>query len=260
MPGDPASGNDDELISQIDELKARMDRLMQGGSSTSNSALLTDEQRPKTPEPPKTVQPAPVDPPVPPGRSRVGDLIKSEDSEIVEVYSGPEAVVPFPADQIPDHRAVSKPTPVAPKPHAPANPKPAVDGSLISVDGGLPQSRPQATTFDDLGDVMQQELAKDASVPPKKGPDLASRFGSSEEPRVVEAAPKPVPEKVAEEPVAEEEDLVEEELEYIEELEEDVYDDPEPSRRSPTGLVAAIWVVTTLTSGAIATLHFTGVF
>ena len=45
MPGDPASRNDDELLSQIDELKARMDRLMRGGTSTSNSALLTDAAR-----------------------------------------------------------------------------------------------------------------------------------------------------------------------------------------------------------------------
>ena len=42
MPEDSARNNDDELLSQIDELKARMDRLMQGGTATSNSALLTD--------------------------------------------------------------------------------------------------------------------------------------------------------------------------------------------------------------------------
>lgn len=259
MPGDPASGNDDELLSQIDELKARMDRLMQGGTSTSNSALLTDEQRPKTSEAPKAAQPAPVDPPVPPGRSRVGDLIKSEDSEIVEVYPGPEAVVPFPTDQVPERPAVSKPTPVAPKPKAPANPKPAVDGSLISVDGASPQPRPQASTFDELGNAIQQELANDSSVPPKKGPDLASRFGSADEAPAAEPsrAPKPDPEEIAEEPIAQEELVAE--VEHEEEPEEEVYEDAGPSRRSPVGLVAAIWVVTTLASGAIATLHFTGV-
>ena len=30
MSGDPANTNDDELLNQIDELKARMDQLMRG--------------------------------------------------------------------------------------------------------------------------------------------------------------------------------------------------------------------------------------
>ena len=73
MPGDAASRDDDELLSQIDELKARMDRLMSGGSSTSKSALLTDEPEATPPPPPE------------PDRTRVRDLMDSVDTELIEV-------------------------------------------------------------------------------------------------------------------------------------------------------------------------------
>ncbi len=262
MVGDPADKNDDELLSQIDELKARMDRLMRGGSSTSNSALLTEAARAKTAETEATEPPTAT----PPSRSRVGDLIETEDTEVVEVYPRPKEVVPFPADANPTppqpKRSVAPPASAPPSPDRKpvSRPRPAsTEGSLISIDDAPPGARPQATSFDELGNVIQQELARDISVPPaeaKKGPDLASRFGSAEDRAVVE--PAPVPEReVKQQPV-------EEELELVEEYEEDVeaeyeHEDEAPEGRSPKGLVAAIWVFTAVASGAIATLHFTGI-
>ena len=82
MSGDPTNRNDDELLSQIDELKARMDRLMSGGTSTSNSALLTDEVKPESGAPRPGLVDQAVDPA--PTRTRVRDLIGPAESEVVE--------------------------------------------------------------------------------------------------------------------------------------------------------------------------------
>jgi hypothetical protein len=262
MSGDPANTNDDELLNQIDELKARMDRLMRGGSSTSNSALLTEKEKVKAADNPS---PEPT-PPV--ARTRVGDLIETEDTEVVEVYAGPEEVVPFPADANPlppePKKSVAPPAASPPKPESkpPVRPKSnAVEGSLISLDDNPPEGRPQAASFDELGNAIQEELARDSSVPPvgtKKGPDLASRFGSRDERS--EPAVVPAPEKEQIEPEVLVDVELDEEVEVFEDEDEPDVEYEEPARRSPVGLVAAIWAFTALASGAIATLHFTGVF
>jgi hypothetical protein len=264
MSGDPANTNDDELLNQIDELKARMDQLMRGGSSTSNSALLTEKEKVKAADNP-SAEPAP-EPTPPVARTRVGDLIETEDTEVVEVYPGPKEVVPFPADANPlppePKKSVAPPAASPPKPESkpPVRPKSnAVEGSLISLDGNPPEGRPLAASFDELGNAIQEELARDASVPPvgtKKGPDLASRFGSGDErsePVVVPALEKELiePEVAVEVEQDEEVEVFEDELDV---------EDEEPARRSPVGLVAAIWAITALASGAIATLHLAGIF
>jgi hypothetical protein len=244
MASDPASGNEEELLSQIDELKARMDRLMSGGTSTSNSALLTDKPEAKAPAEP------PVAPPPGPNRTRVRDLIDDEDTEVIESYPGPKEVVPFPndsrkADERPERR---------PEPERVDKTRP-VGGSVIPMEDGPTGVRPRVSSFDDLGNVIQQELAKDELVPPpdaKKGPGLASRFGPPDEstpPPVEEEAPGPG------RPTDEEEalDEPEAEVEAIDESNEDV------EYQGNVGKVAAIWAVTALASGAIAALHFAGI-
>ena len=252
MPGDAARGNDDELLSQIDELKARMDRLMRGGTSTSNSALLTDPPKP-TASPVVEAQPAPAPPPP---RTPVRDLIGSQETETVEEFANEREVVAFPdeVDTADEKRPADRPSEEGPSsPPPPSKPKPsAVGGSVISVDEGRSEPRPHVESFDDIGNAIEQELARDASVPPAsspKGPDLASRFGPVDEPEdpaeLVEAV---VPDEadVAGEQEEDGEDYVEEEAE--------VY-----TERSRIGAIVAIWVFTAVTSGAIATLHFTGI-
>jgi hypothetical protein len=257
MASDPNSRNDDELLSQIDELKARMDRLMRGGTSTSNSALLTDDVKPGAK--PGAEEPAdrPADPA--PDRTRVRDLIGSEDVEVVEAYPGPKSVVPFPDDGREDP-AVAAAAPQQPEPEpAPESTPPRaapIGGSVINVDGDHPEPRPQVATFDDLGSAIHDELAKDVSVPPvdvKKGPDLASRFGPAEEPVAKSEPPAAVIADVADE-VEEDDDTVED-VPFVPEEQEVVG----PERRGSAGLVAAIWIVAAVASGAIATLHFTGI-
>ena len=264
MPGDPASRNDDELLSQIDELKARMDRLMKGGTSTSNSALLTESAKAQNTESERDVAAAPNAPLTTPERTRVRDLIETEDTEIVEVYPGPKEVVPFPADSAPSDQAQQAPveSPVVPERKPQPDPERiAADGSLISVDDSAREARPQAASFDDLGDVIQQELAKDASVPPigtKKGPDLASRFGSVEDQAKPEASPVPIAPEVTDVPETDDEIEPMEDFDDPQDELDDEFVNAGPEGRSPMGMVAAIWVFTALVSGAIATLHFTG--
>ena len=266
MSGDPANSNDDELLNQIDELKARMDRLMRGGSSTSNSALLTEKEKVRAADIP-SADPAP-EPNPPVARTRVGDLIETEDTEVVEAYPGPKEVVPFPADANPlppaPKKSVAPPAASPPKPESkpPARSKSnAVEGSLISLDGSQPEGRPQAASFDELGNAIQEELARDSSVPPvgaKKGPDLASRFGSRDERS--ESVVVSAPEKEQIEPEVAEEVELDEEPEVFEEEDELDVEYEEPARRSPVARVAAIWAFTAVASGAIATLHFAGIF
>lgn len=248
MPGDPTSRNDDELLSQIDELKARMDRLMRGGSSTSNSALLTDAA--KTRQADGIAEPTP--PEIVDERTRVRDLIQPEDTEVIEVYPGPKEVVPFPEVQDTIETVEAPDTP------AEAERAQPVGGSLINVPDQPTEQRAPVASFDQLGDAIQQELARDESVPPvdaKKGPDLASRFGPDADSVAVEVRP----EAELEEPDVSEEP---------EEIAEEYYEDSEPEfddvegdvpGRPTRGLVGAIWVLTALASGAIAALHFTGV-
>jgi hypothetical protein len=249
MSGDSAGKNDDELLSQIDELKARMDRLMRGGSSTSNSALLTDSERPK-PEEPKQPEPEAET------RTKVRDLIDVEDTELVEVYPGPKEVVPFPVGEESspkDRRPQPSAPPAAPVQEPPAKPRPAtVGGSVISLDDGLPGSRPQVESFDDLGSAVQHEIEKDDSVPPaeaKKGLDLANRFGPVDEQTAVKTPPQPTPQ---EELDASEDDVV------VDDEPEATEVTPVSSDRNATGLVAAIWASTAVVSGLIAVLHFAG--
>lgn len=261
MSSDPNSRDDDELVSQIDELKARMDRLMSGGTSTSNSALLTDDVKPGAKASAEEAPDRPADPA--PNRTRVRDLIGSEDIEVVEAYRGPRSVVPFPNNGDDDSStAVTAPPQPEPDP-APESepPRPApVGGSVVNVEEDHQEPRPQVATFDDLGSAIQDELAKDVSVPKpevKKGPDLASRFGPAEEP-VIES-----------DPPATDSDLVPD-VDVADELEEDdavadvvsvreEQDVTKPARRGSMGMVAAIWIVAAIASGAIATLHFAGV-
>ena len=246
MSSDPGSKNEEELLSQIDELKARMDRLMSGGTSTSNSALLTDKPEAKSPAE------APVAPPPGPNRTRVRDLIDdNKDTEIIESYPGPKEVVPFPDDDT----AEVQPAPT-PEPEQVDNARP-VGGSVIPMEEGPTESRPRVRSFDDLGDAIQQELERDELIPPpdaKRGPGLASRFGPPDE-----SAPLDVDEEspVAEEPAADEE--VEDESEV--EIEDEAVDESVEyvETRGNTGKVAAIWAITALVSGAIAALHFAGI-
>jgi len=253
MSGDSTGKNDDELLSQIDELKARMDRLMRGGSSTSNSALLTDSARSKSEE--KSEEP-PQPEPEAPTRTRVRDLISVEDTELVEVYPRPKEVVPFPVGENSspkDQRPQPSAPPAAPVQEPPTKPRSAaVGGSVISLDDGSPGSRPQVASFDDIGSAVQQEIAKDGSVPPieaKKGLDLASRFGSVDESNAVNPPPQPIPQKELDEPeeqVAEEDELAAADV------------SPVSSGRNQIGLVATIWASTAVVSGLIAVLHFAG--
>ncbi len=246
MSGDAEDRKDEDLLSQIDELKARMDRLMAGGTSTSNSALLTDAPRSSAP----VVEAKPTPQPPPP-RTRVGDLlgnpavdsgdgVPQRDGVSFSEDSGSGAEK-RPADR-PDDRPPSTPPPSKP---------PASDGSLISVDDNREEPRPKVESFDDLGSAVEQELARDTSVPPaaaRKGPDLASRFGPVDEP--VEP-PRPV-EEVSPAAIEETEP---EDVEVIDELDDDL----EPAGRRKIGTVVAIWVVTAVASGGIAVLRFAGV-
>ena len=247
MSSDPGSKNEEELLDQIDELKARMDRLMSGGTSTSNSALLTDKPEAKAPAEP------PVAPPPGPNRTRVRDLIGHEETEEIESYPGPKEVVPFPDDEKKlEERPAAKPEP------EPVDASRPVGGSVIPMEDGPKAVRPRVSSFDDLGNAIQQELAKDELVPPpdaKKGPGLASRFGPPEESSAPPVDEEEVP--VAEEPAdeAEADEEPEAELEIIDEPDEDGY----VEARGNMGKVAAIWAITALASGAIAALHFAGI-
>ncbi len=244
MSTDPDSRNDEDLLSQIDELRARMDRLMSGGTSTSNSALLTGKPEAKA------AAEAPVAPPPGPDRTRIRDLIDNEDIEVIESYPGPKETVPFPENEVTTEELPAAP----PGPEPPDRTRPA-GGSVIPMEDGWKQVRPRVSTFTDLGSAIQQELAKDASVPPfetKKGPDLASRFGPA-----YESAPP----ADGEEPSVEAVLLVEEEL--VDEPEAGVEAIEEPvefvDSRGNLGKVAAIWVITAVAAGAITALHFVGV-
>ncbi len=257
MTGDAADRNDDELLSQIDELKARMDRLMRGGTSTSNSALLTDAPRPAS-DPVVKSEPAAGPPPA---RTTVRDLIGPQDTESVEPLPSPsERGVSFPTEpSAAEKPAVDRP----PSSPPPSRPKPAaVDGSLIAVDEAKNEPRPRVESFDDIETALEQELAKDVSVPPvtpRKGPDLASRFGPAEE--SVESdnvAPEaPVVEEDEDAVAIDDEPVAEDAGDESEEQEEERVEHVET--RSPVGAIVAIWVFTAVTSGAIATLHFTGI-
>ena len=252
MPGDASGSNDDELVSQIDELKARMDRLMKGGSLTSNSALLTDG-----PKQANTVVPDPGPEPAP-ERTRVRDLLGPTEQEVLENYPKPEDVVAFPEEdrgersQSADRRAEERP----PTPPPPSKPRQAIiDGSLISVGDGKVQPRPRVSSFDDIGSAVEKELAKDNSVPPvtpKKGPDLASRFGPAEQKTAGEAKPEPPvapPEIPKPEPNSADEVPPPDEPAVV----------PVAQKRSRRGAIVAIWSFTGLVGATIATLHFTGV-
>jgi hypothetical protein len=257
MSGDPASSDDKELLGQIDELKARMDRLMKGGTSTSNSALLTDEVKSQAAEP-ADASPPPLDSSS--ERTRVRDLLRPDDDEAIEAYPASKGVIPFPetpqsaaepAEHAPVHSAEPEPSP-----DLPVDPETAPP-IAINVGDDTNEPRSPVESFDQLGDAIQQELARDASVPPlegRKGPGLASRFGPAEESKSVDTP------DTAETQV--------EDPEIVEESVDAVKDEPtvrlknlEPKQatRPNVGLVAAIWVGTAIASGAIATLHFTGV-
>ncbi|MDJ0954845.1 MAG: hypothetical protein QNJ81_14300 [Acidimicrobiia bacterium] len=262
MPSDAARSDDDDLLSQIDELKARMDRLMQGGTSTSNSALLTD---PPKATPPSVVESEPTPAPPPP-RTRVRDLIGPKDEDEGGSFPPQREIVSFPdeVDSAVERRPADRPAEERPSsPPPPSKPKQAaVDGSLISVDGAREEARPKVESFDELGSAIEEELARDASVPPassRKGPDLASRFGPVES--EVEAE---LPEADDAEDTEDDDHVEHEEYDDHDEYEEfdeyDEYEDePVYDERSKIGAVVAIWAFTAITSGAIATLHFTGV-
>jgi hypothetical protein len=256
MSGDPANKNDDELLGQIDELKARMDRLMSGGSSTSNSALLADDLKSKAKAGSQELVDRPADPA--PNRTRVRDLIGPEDVEVVEPYPAPKDAVSFADDRtdqgVPDAAAAPQPQP-APAPQTRPTRSAPIGGSVVKVEEGSQEPRPQVATFDDLGSAIQEELANDTSVPPadiKKGPDLANRFGpiGHDEPEAEVAQPDA--EVVAE--VTDDDDGSGEEDEF--DADDQVVAE---SRRGPAGMVAAIWIGTAVASGAIATLHFAGI-
>ncbi|MDJ0925253.1 MAG: hypothetical protein QNJ77_11880 [Acidimicrobiia bacterium] len=266
MPGDPPSRNEDELLSQIDELKARMDRLMKGGTSTSNSALLTDKPVAKPPTAPPASQP-PAAPPPAPNRTRVRDLLGPEETEVIETYPGRKEAVPFPEGDTADTAAVEQPpaeesaAAVEPQPEVepPVAESPApTDAPVIHVEEDTKEPRPQVASFDDLGSAIQKELAKDGSVPPaedKKGPDLASRFGPVEETVAADTDTEEADDEPEVPEVEDAEEVVEEEPEFVPVDRGDRY----RPRRSARGKVAAIWAVTAIASGAIATLHFIGV-
>jgi hypothetical protein len=258
MTGDAAKNNDEELLGQIDELKARMDRLMKGGTSTSNSALLADAQRSTSPP---VVESRPTPAPPPP-RTTVRDLIGPADSEVVEPFSpddqpavsfpseGTEADESRPAGKEDEDRPSSPPPPSRPAP-------PPVDGSLIAVDESRNEPRPKVASFDELGSAIEQELARDVSVPPaseRKGPDLASRFGPAEG---VVATP-PHEEEIPEVEKIDASDEVDDHDEEVDFGDERAFE-PVGAPRRNIGALVAIWVFTAVTSGAIATLHFTGV-
>lgn len=244
MPDDPSGRNEEELLSQIDDLRERMDRLMKGGTSTSNSALLTDAPK----EGIRPVISGPVPEP-PPERTRIRDLIGSVDREVVEPYSGNQEAVAFPEDDYNTQDVVAR------RPHEerPAG-KPrsaSVDGSLVSVSAtGRNEPRRRVTSFDDIGSAVEEELARDVSVPPaesKKGPGLASRFGPAEDPAPTAVAPEPDPEPVQmEDPDVEIADLDTDEVPV------------EVVPRSRTGALVAIWGFTVITAGTIAVLHLAG--
>jgi hypothetical protein len=116
------------------------------------------------------------------------------------------------------------------------------------------EPRPKVSSFDDLGSAIEQELAKDDSVPPpeiRKGPDLASRFGPPDEVKPAPAA--------QETPVEESTDLNEEDGEEPEAPAEAIESDAPDKTRGNMGKVAAIWVITAAASGAIAALHLAGI-
>lgn len=263
----PTDRSDDELLSQIDELKARMDRLMSGGTSTSNSAVLTDQGRAQAAEARRPTPPAP-----PPARTTVKDLVPPEDREVLEAYPKPSRPVPFPDARGEDREAdriVAAPqeppraeSPSRPEPDQ-APPAPARGGSVVEVEEQAATGRPQAATFDDLGNVIKEELARDETVPPeepKRGPGLASRFGGEDEYAPPEEVGPPVPDDLQDDDVPAIEPTDEDEAELAEP--EDEPTGPRVSHRrerSRTGTIAAIWVGNAVASGAIATLHFTGV-
>ncbi len=263
MPDDASGSNDEELASQIDDLRARMDRLMNGGTSTSNSALVADPPRQTS----QTVVARPASVP-PPERTRVRDLIGAVDSEMLEGYAGPEEVVDFPDDDDLSANDVSandvsandpkqKPVtrPVEDRPSAPPSvtkTRPvALDGSLIAVGKDRDGShRPRVTSFDDLNSALAEELARDASVPPvepKRGPGLASRFGSADEPVAVVTKPVREPDVTG--------DVEEPEEAGIAEVDEPAMPVAVRSRR---GALVAIWGFAAVTSGTIAVLHGAG--
>lgn len=250
MSGDAANNKDDELLSQIDELKARMDRLMAGGTSTSNSALLTDAPRASAP----VVEAQPATEPPPP-RTRVRDLIGPPGEE-TEPVAPPRDAVPFPdeAQAAGERRPADRPTEDRPSSPPPPNKPASVDGSLIAVDESRNEPRPRVQSFDELGSAVEQEIAKDQSVPPassRKGPDLASRFGSvdDEVDAAKKVAPPPEPEDVE---VIEDADEVDE-VEAVDGVSQRTHG------RSGVGAVVAIWLFTGVTSGTIAVLHFAGI-
>jgi len=246
MPDDPSGRNEEELLSQIDDLRARMDRLMQGGTSTSNSALLTDA--PKEGIRPVVSEPVPEPPPE---RTRVRDLIGSVEREVVEAYSGNQDAVAFPENDENTHDVVAR----RPQEDRPAG-KPrtaSVDGSLISVSATeRNEPRRRVTSFDDIGSAVEEELARDVSVPPpelKKGPDLASRFGPAEDPAHTAVAPEADPEPVQlEGPDVEIAELDTDEIPV------------EVVPRSHTRALVAIWGFTGITAGTVAILHVAGLF
>jgi hypothetical protein len=242
MPDDPSGRNEEELLSQIDDLRARMDRLMKGGTSTSNSALLTDA-------PKEGIRPVVSEPP--PERTRVRDLIGSAEREVVEAYSGNQEAVAFPEKDDDTNDVVAR----RPQEDRPAG-KPraaSVDGSLISVSGtGRNEQRRRVTSFDDIGSAVEEELARDASVPPadsKKGPDLASRFGPAEDPVPAAMAPEPDPDPVQ---------LEDPDIE-VAGLDSDAIP-VEVGPRSRARALVAIWGFTGIAAGTIAVLHIAGLF
>jgi len=250
MPGDESGKNEEELLSQIDDLRERMDRLMKGGTSTSNSALLTDSHRQTV----RTVKPEPA-----PERRPVRDLIGPADREVVESYTGAQDAVAFPESDATDsdggEAATETVRPHADRPPSAATPlKPdvsGVDGSLISVPpGGRNEGRRPVSSFDDIGSAVEEELARDASVPPaepKKGPGLASRFGAVDEPVRVAAESAP--------------DVGERHRHDVDgEFAEARGDGSVPAEpRNLGGAVVAIWAFTGVTGGTIAVLHLAGV-
>jgi len=263
----PTDRSDDELLSQIDELKARMDRLMSGGTSTSNSAVLTDQGRAQAAEARRPTPPAP-----PPARTTVRDLVPPEDREILEAYSTPSRPVPFPDTRVEDREAERiVPTPqdppvadvVSPPQPDQAPPAAARGGSVVEVEEQAATARPKVATFDDLGNVIKEELARDDTVPPeepKARPGLASRFGGEDEYVPPEEAGPSVPDDLQDDDVLAIEPTDEDEAELAESEAEPIRPRVSHRReRSRTGTIAAIWVGNAVASGAIATLHFTGV-
>lgn len=246
MPGDATSERDDELLSQIDELRARMDRLMKGGSATSNSAVLGDgSPRARQVGPPESARPA-----VP--RSRMGGArVRADDTELLESYRHPEGVVPFPnaGASIPD---LSPPRPAA----APSRPGPP--------DAGRDEIRPRANSFDDLQAVIKEELARDDSVPPEEperpGPELASRFGDDVTVLVDDPPASPLEAAVAE--VIEDDPPVEEVIQDGDRAGEAAgLDEPIAPRSfdARKRTLVAVWGTATSASIVIAGLRFLGV-